>query len=1365
MAIFTQNKTIHWLLWLLFLLGLIISILTIGFAKLPNYQTQIERWVNTLVEQPITIGNINTYWTYGKPTIELQQLNLLDSNSEQPIITLGNAKIILDIWESILQWQLITNKIVVTGSKFAVIHADKIKIAGLEETNTENNKSTDLSWLIKQPYISLHADSIAWSEPKQPSFIFSDLQISLARQNNQSKLTGSVNLPEYTIQQFQAESLSFTSLFKLKNQQVNINGQISIDRLQYANSNPQSVTSTFKIRQQTDGTWQTTIKQQISDLEQWINHKIELIITPPNFFQTGLTFLVPKANLTTGIANLHNITGQINYLSLEKLVKLLPLNKLVPQLSDGLSNTEGNLYDVNWNYDDDWQIDANFSNLNLPLPQARIQNFSGHLVLNSKSGKLHIDRATVSPTKFPVVLTRLQGTIDLKRWMASTNKLQAVIDGVSVKVAGKVTMNDGIANSNLLITIGKSKLRNLIKYIPNQNIVQQLTKNNLTGSLKQAQITLESIGNQFKIKAFIDQLNVNNYKIDDFKQIDIQNLTGQLKFDTKQSSFTIKQGDIKLDMSDWYSDPLVLTDLQGKLLWQQQTLIIKKLRAFKNNIQVNGSLKIPLNGQIPYADLVMTINKGQLSKVVHYLPNKKIPSVVKWFKQSQFQGNLNNIKAIIRGSINNLLEQFYFKTDFYDASIKYAKGWPQLKKAQGEIVIKDQNLTVKVNNGKSLKLKLANKPLQVKIANLFKSPSSINVTVNAKGSIADSLDFVANSPLRNTIKFDQLDLQGKLDLELNLSIPLLANKKSSITGQIMFNDTKLYDKSFGITVTDIAGKLKFDQQQVFTENMQGKLRGTPIKFSMFTKTNQLPQRTTLKLHTTADPKFIKNYLQHFIPATSKLPLSKILFGTTPLDIKINFPNSSTIGNNYTDIDIQASLKDMFVKLPRPIGKITNNPMPLAIKLHFDSNKNILLKTSYGKIFNNIFYLKQDKLERGNLVFGTNLAKLPKENLLTIEGTIPNILSVTAWTEKFNSKTSDSTTDGNYQLPIDTILDLKLDKLEVAGQELTNVKLNTKYIPSLWQAAITSDKIAGQIEFDQLKNKLELDFTKLILTIPKSTTKTSETKPPNPHYLPIVIFKCDLLKIADINLGAVKLNTKPNDDGLKLNLSTKSSTMDLQAIGKWRYVADQHQTRLKATLNSDNIGNMLQQFGYSNPPIVGEAIKVKLNSYWFDAPYAVDIENLVGTLNIVTMAGSIIDIDPGVGRVFGLFDVYSLPRRLKLDFRDVFEKGFGFDTIVGNFFIKKGIARTKQFILQGPSARVKIDGSTDILNKKYDQFITVYPHFSTPIAVAGTLALGLSGGAAALIIQQALQIELEPVINFQYHITGDWDKPEILPISN
>ncbi|MDM8567435.1 hypothetical protein QUF74_17520 [Candidatus Halobeggiatoa sp. HSG11] len=76
------------------------------------------------------------------------------------------------------------------------------------------------------------------------------------------------------------------------------------------------------------------------------------------------------------------------------------------------------------------------------------------------------------------------------------------------------------------------------------------------------------------------------------------------------------------------------------------------------------------------------------------------------------------------------------------------------------------------------------------------------------------------------------------------------------------------------------------------------------------------------------------------------------------------------------------------------------------------------------------------------------------------------LSVTNWMESFKLDSSDSETD--YPLPV-VLVDLDLDKFEVAGQQLSDVKLQAKYKTfSAWQAAIKSDKIEGQVTFQQNK---------------------------------------------------------------------------------------------------------------------------------------------------------------------------------------------------------------------------------------------------------------------------------------------------------
>ena len=52
-----------------------------------------------------------------------------------------------------------------------------------------------------------------------------------------------------------------------------------------------------------------------------------------------------------------------------------------------------------------------------------------------------------------------------------------------------------------------------------------------------------------------------------------------------------------------------------------------------------------------------------------------------------------------------------------------------------------------------------------------------------------------------------------------------------------------------------------------------------------------------------------------------------------------------------------------------------------------------------------------------------------------------------------------------------------------------------------------------------------------------------------------------------------------------------------------------------------------------------------------------LESLDGEVQVRIGSGQLAEVKPGAGRVFGLMSIAALPRRLALDFRDVFGKGF------------------------------------------------------------------------------------------------------------
>jgi uncharacterized protein YhdP len=157
-------------------------------------------------------------------------------------------------------------------------------------------------------------------------------------------------------------------------------------------------------------------------------------------------------------------------------------------------------------------------------------------------------------------------------------------------------------------------------------------------------------------------------------------------------------------------------------------------------------------------------------------------------------------------------------------------------------------------------------------------------------------------------------------------------------------------------------------------------------------------------------------------------------------------------------------------------------------------------------------------------------------------------------------------------------------------------------------------------------------------------------------------------------------------------------------------------------------------------------------------------------------GRLVEVQPGAaGRIFGLLSVATIPKRLSLDFTDLFGKGFGFNQINGSFGIDKGIAHTEDLAMKGDSATIDVVGTADLVEKTYDQVIKITPNVSSTLPVAGAVAggpIGLGVGTAILIFDKLagtlFDKEIVNLISYSYKLTGSWDDPQlniVKPLSN
>jgi len=151
----------------------------------------------------------------------------------------------------------------------------------------------------------------------------------------------------------------------------------------------------------------------------------------------------------------------------------------------------------------------------------------------------------------------------------------------------------------------------------------------------------------------------------------------------------------------------------------------------------------------------------------------------------------------------------------------------------------------------------------------------------------------------------------------------------------------------------------------------------------------------------------------------------------------------------------------------------------------------------------------------------------------------------------------------------------------------------------------------------------------------------------------------------------------------------------------------------------------------------------------------------GTLSIQVNDGRIPEAaSPGVGRLLGLVSLAELPRRLTLDFGDVFGKGLAFDSISGDFRLANGNAVTDNLSIVGPAANISVNGRTGLRARDYDQQMVVVPHVGNSLPLVGAVVGGPVGAAAGFAVQGILGRGLNQAASARYRITGSWDNPVI-----
>jgi uncharacterized protein YhdP len=102
----------------------------------------------------------------------------------------------------------------------------------------------------------------------------------------------------------------------------------------------------------------------------------------------------------------------------------------------------------------------------------------------------------------------------------------------------------------------------------------------------------------------------------------------------------------------------------------------------------------------------------------------------------------------------------------------------------------------------------------------------------------------------------------------------------------------------------------------------------------------------------------------------------------------------------------------------------------------------------------------------------------------------------------------------------------------------------------------------------------------------------------------------------------------------------------------------------------------------------------------------------------------------------------------------------FEKITGSYRLDNGILFTKNTRLDGPAAKLKVSGKTDIIGRTYDQIMVVTPKFRQTLPLIGVVAVSTPVGWGLLLLQNLFKKSIDEAVEVEYKVTGSWDDPQI-----
>ena len=845
----------------------------------------------------------------------------------------------------------------------------------------------------------------------------------------------------------------------------------------------------------------------------------------------------------------------------------------------------------------------------------------------------------------------------------------------------------------------------------------------------------------------------------------VRNFSGRVRADRDGGRVEIESSSLQIDIGDYLPAPLVLDDAFGTVIWRRNmdgVTVLSDSVQIRNadfDSQISLQVSLPADGGSPVVDFESTWAVIDVSAVGRYLPVGVVkPKLHDWLSNALVSGFVRRGTTRFAGALDRFPFDdgegvFRIEARIEDAVLKYAPTWPAPLFRHLDIVV-DRTRLYSVENS-AIDLGNIVEDASIEIADL-RTPVLV-IDAFATGSMQSILDYVSQSPIANVFggHLDRISVDGDASFDLMINLPIQQPQGYEFTTRIQPSDGTVRVSGFPAPITELNGIATVTRQALSSEGLFGRFLGYPVNLELSRSQDpDAPYNAVLvgTGMTTVDD----------LQAELGAPLEGVVDGDATYRAEVRFPNARAAQPGPLQIVVDSDLYGVRSNLPSPAGKSDEERFPLRLNLEFPAPDQMTTSGSLGgEITWSASILRQDEawdFDRGVIAIG-EYPRDPDTRGLHIHGQMAE-LDLHEWLAE--SRRGDRGEGLGQRI---RSIDIGIDRFHAIGQQFTNHRIQVNRSGQDWVIQINGAEAEGEITvpYDFAGGRpMTLDMERLILPGggPNAEARQSQV---DPRALPAVTVSADEFALGERRFGQLEAEFLQSQRGLTAaRLTTTDDSFTVTGTAGWVIDAFEplgQRTYIDAVLTSSNVNQTAARLDY-DPGIDSESLDVRLNIQWPGGPRSDFLADVSGDVSVSVGEGRLADVDPGAGRVFGLMSIAALPRRLSLDFSDVFDEGFGFDAITGDFRLAEGNAYTCNLSLTGPAADVGIVGRAGLLERDYDQAAIVSASFGNALPVVGLLAVGPQVAAALLLFSQVFKEPLQEMGQIFYTVDGSWDDPGV-----